>query len=306
MPKTAKKIVLVVAAFMVVVFTIFLFNQTTQIVQSARAVNVVFGNGVMWGLIFTYCILLATPLWLWFRLPKRMLPPEATEGTAAYDRFLADFKKRLSRHPRLRGHALNSTMDIESALQKLDKHADDVVTSTASAVFLSTAVLQSGRLDVLVVFAAQTRLIWQVAHVYYQRPSLRDFVQLYANVASTAFIAAGIEDIDVDVLVGTIFGSTVAAIPGMHLLASSVLSGSANAFLTLRVGMITKEYCRCTVRIEKTGLRRAATLKAAKLLGSIVREGTVKLSKATVTVSKMKLSQAFHVVTGRRGKVETS
>ena len=205
-----------------------------------------------------------------------MLPPETTEG-AAYDRFLVDFKKRLSRHPRLRGHALDSTTDIETALQKLDKHADDVVTSTASAVFLSTAVLQSGRLDVLVVFAAQTRLIWQIAHVYYQRPSLRDFVQLYANVASTAFIAAGIEDIDVDVLVGTIFGSTVAAIPGMHLLASSILSGSANAFLTLRVGMITKEYCRCTVRVEKAGLRRAATVKAAKLLGSIVREGNFEI-----------------------------
>ena len=135
---------------------------------------------------------------------------------------------------------------------------------------------------------------------------LRDFVQLYANVASTAFIAAGIEDIDVDVLVGTIFGSTVAAIPGMHLLASSVLSGSANAFLTLRVGMITKEYCRCTVRVEKMGLRRAATVKAAKLLGSIVRDGTVKLSKATVSASKTKLSQAFERVTGRRGTVETS
>jgi hypothetical protein len=129
-------------------------------------------------------------------------------------------------------------------------------------------------------------------------------VQVYANVASTALIAAGIEDIDVDVLVGTICGSTIAAIPGMHLLASSILSGSANAFLTLRVGMITKEYCRCTVRVEKAG-RRAATVKAAKLLGSIVREGTVKLSKATVNASKTKIRQAFGVVTGRREKVET-
>lgn len=300
MPKTAKKIVLVVAAFILVVFAVFLFNQTMQIVQSARAVNTAFGNAVMWSLIFTYCTLLATPFVLWFRLPKRMRPPEAREGDA-YDRFLLDFRKRLSRHPRLRGLALDSTADIETALQTLDKHADTVVTSTASAVFLSTAVLQSGRLDVLVVFAAQTRLIWQVAHVYYQRPSLRDFVQLYANVASTGFIAAGIEDIDVDVLVGTIFGSTVAAIPGMHLLASSVLSGSANAFLTLRVGMITKEYCRCTVGVEKAGLRRAATVKAAKLLGSIVREGTIKLSKATLNASRTKLSQAFKRVTRRSG-----
>ena len=58
MPKTAKRIVLVVATFILVVFAVFLFNQTMQIVQSARAVNVVFGNGVMWGLIFTYCLLL--------------------------------------------------------------------------------------------------------------------------------------------------------------------------------------------------------------------------------------------------------
>lgn len=305
MPKTAKRIALVVAVFILVVFTIFLFNQTMQIVQSARAVNVVFGNGVLWGLIFTYCILLTIPFVLWFRLPKRMLPPATSEGEA-YDRFLRDFKKRLSRHPRLGGLPMSSTADIEAAIQTLDKHADNVVTSTASAVFLSTAVLQSGRLDVLVVFAAQTKLIWQVAHVYYQRPSLRDFVQLYANVASTAFIAAGIEDIDIDVLVGTIFGSTVAAIPGMHLLASSVLSGSANAFLTLRVGMITKEYCRCTVRVEKAGLRRAATVKAAKLLGSIVREGTVKLSRATVNATKSKVSQAFDRVIRRRGTVETA
>src|SRR3984885_4566587 len=305
MPKTAKRIALAIAAFVLVVFVVFLFNQTMQIVQSARTVNLVFGNAVLWGLVVLYCILLAAPLVLWFRLPKRILAPATTEGVA-YDRFLIDFKKRLSRPPRLRGVPLNSTADLESALLTLDKYADDVVTSTASAVFLSAAGLQSGRLDVLVVFAAQTRLIWQIAHVYYQRPSLRDFLQLYANVASTAFIAAGIEDIDVDVLVGTVLGSTVAAIPGMHLLASSVLSGSANAFLTLRVGMITKEYCRCTVRVEKAGLRRAATVKAAKLLGSIVREGTVKLSKATVKASKMKLSQAFQVVTGRRGKVETS
>ncbi len=75
MPKTAKRIALVVAAFILVVFAIFLFNQTMQIVQSARAVNVVFGDGVLWGLIFTYCILLTTPFVLWFRLPKRMLPP---------------------------------------------------------------------------------------------------------------------------------------------------------------------------------------------------------------------------------------
>jgi hypothetical protein len=283
--KTLKRIALLLSTFVLIVFAVFLFNQTEQIVHSARAINVTFGNGVMWGLVFLYCTLLVTPVVLWFKVPKRISPPSVTEGPE-YERFIGDFRKRLSRNARLRGHSLTNLDELHAAIRVLDKHADDVVVSTASIVFLSTAVLQSGRLDALVVLVAQTRLIWKVAHVYYQRPSLRDIVQLYAHVASTALVAAGIEDVDVDVVVSAVFGSTVAAIPGMHLLAEAVLSGSANAFLTLRVGMITKQYCRCTTRIEKAGLRRAATLQAAKLLGNIVKEGTVKLFKAGVAGMK--------------------
>jgi uncharacterized membrane protein YcjF (UPF0283 family) len=300
MSKSIRNIGIAVASFMLVAFAVTVLNQSVQIVQSARAVNSVFGMGVMWALIFIYLILLGTPLVLWFRLPKRSLPPTSTEGIE-YQQFLADFRKRLARNPRVSQLPLSSLEEIDTALQILDTHADDVVRSAAAAVFLSTAALQSGRLDTLVVFAAQSRLIWKVAHVYYQRPSVRDVVQLYANVASTALIAAGIEDVDVDVVVGTVFGSTVAAIPGMHLLASAVLSGSANAFLTLRVGMVAKEYCRSTTRIEKAGLRRTATLKAAKLLGSIVRDGTVKLSQAAMAASRTRLSQAFDRVM-RRGR----
>jgi hypothetical protein len=92
----------------------------------------------------------------------------------------------------------------------------------------------------------------------------------------------------------------------MHLLASSVLSGSANAFLTLRVGMITKEYCRCTTHVEKKALRRAATLKAAKLLGSIVKDGTVRLSKAVVNKSTLKMTQVFNRMTRRTSAVEST
>lgn len=287
-----KRITLLVSVLITLLFGVFVFNQTMQVVQSARAVSPTLGEGVLWGLVFLYSALVITPIVLWFRVPKRISPPAVTKGPE-YERFMADFKRRLARNSRLRGVPLNTIEEFESALRTLDRQADDVVTSAASAVFLSTALLQSGRLDGLVVLVAQTKLIWQVAHVYYQRPSLRDFARLYANVASTAFIAAGIEDIDVDVLLGTVFGSTVAAIPGMHLLASSILSGSANAFLTLRVGMITKEYCRCTMKVERKGVRRMATVQAAKLIGTIVKEGTQKISRATVAASRTKLGEAF-------------
>jgi hypothetical protein len=300
MTKTLKGMAVLLSLFIIVVFGVFLFNQTAQIVQSARTVNARFGDGVMWGLVFLYSALLLAPIVLWFKVPKRKSPPARSEGPE-YEQFMADFRKRLSRNARLRGVSLTNPEEVDAAICLLDKHSDDLVVSTASAVFLSTAVLQSGRLDVLVVLVAQTRMIWRMAHVYYQRPSLRDLVHLYANVASTAFIAAGIEDLDVDVLVSTIFGSTVAAIPGMHILAEAVLSGSANAFLTLRVGMIAKEYCRCTTRVEKSGLRRVATLQAAKLLGSIVKDGTSRLSKAAMAGTKSRFANAWNRMRGSRG-----
>ena len=105
MTATVRRIALLLALFVVVVFAVFLFNQTTQIVQSARVVNPTFGNGVMWGLILTYCLLLITPFVLWFKVPKRVTPPAVAEGVE-YDRFMADFRKRLSRNSRLHGIAL--------------------------------------------------------------------------------------------------------------------------------------------------------------------------------------------------------
>jgi len=121
------------------------------------------------------------------------------------------------------------------------------------------------------VFGAQTRLIWDIARVYYQRPTLKDGVYLYSNVLSTAFIAGEVSDADVaeqiQPVLGAALGSAAAAIPGLQVASSlfvnSVFSGTANAFLTLRVGIITREYCRALVATASgntlTGAARAVT-----------------------------------------------
>jgi hypothetical protein len=58
---TIRKVSVLLAGFILLVFSIFVFNQTVQIVQSAKTVNPTFGNGVMWALILLYCALLLTP-----------------------------------------------------------------------------------------------------------------------------------------------------------------------------------------------------------------------------------------------------
>src|SRR4051794_2545589 len=54
MTKTLTRIAILLSVFIIVVFGIFLFNQTAQIVQSARLVNARFGDGVLWALVFLY------------------------------------------------------------------------------------------------------------------------------------------------------------------------------------------------------------------------------------------------------------
>lgn len=285
MNRTVIRILLLMSALVLVVFMVVVFNQSVQVIQLAWGVHPLLGKAVLWGLAVVYSALLLSPVYLWLRLPKQLQPPANTD-CPEYVAFLAGMRKRLSRNSRLAGQELSTETHIEAALRTLDRQADSMVSDAASTVFLSTAVSQSGRLDGLVVLVAQCRLVWQVAHVYQQRPSPRQFVHLYANVATTAFVAGEIEDIDLEGLLATILGSGVAAFPGVQLLANSVVSGAANAFLTLRVGMIAKQYCNCLVRIDRRSIRRAATVQAAKLLGRIVRDGVARISKAAVSIPK--------------------
>jgi hypothetical protein len=85
------------------------------------------------------------------------------------------------------------------------------------------------------------------------------------------------------------------------LLVTSVLTGTANAFLSLRVGIITKRYCGSLVIAEKKTLRRTAGAEAAKLLGSIVKQGTSRVSKMVWELSKDRLGA---VVSGAAGHVK--
>jgi Domain of unknown function (DUF697) len=300
MNKILKKIVLFASVLIVFFFVLFVINQTAQVVQLAGKVSLSFGNFVFWALLLVYAILLFIPIFLFLSLPRSLTPPKS-EAPPEFNAYLAALKKRLASNSNLKGLELSSRQQVEEALSILGKKSDEIIQQTASTVFISTAISQSGRLDAFLVLSAQSRMVWRIARLYYQRPTLRDLVQLYANVAGTAFLASEFEDIDIGEQVEPVLSSTLGAlavaIPGVQLAASilvnSVLTGTANAFLTLRVGIIARRYCGSLVLAEKRTLRRAASAEAAKLLGSIVKQGTTQLSKALWKASKGKVGGLF-------------
>ncbi|MCI0477132.1 MAG: YcjF family protein [Anaerolineales bacterium] len=299
MQTTLARIFFFVSLLIVVGFVITVVNQTAQIVNLAALIDPRLGLGLLFTLILIYAICIVVPIVLFVSLPKPLRPPR-DETAPEFPQHLIALQQRLNQNAILKKQGLRVTnrQEVDAALQLLDQRAQTLITNTAGVVFTSTAISQNGNLDGLLVLVTQTRLIWQVAHVYYQRPTLREMLDLYANVGATAFVAGSIADIDlseqVQPIVSGVLGSAAGAIPGLNiaatLLANSILQGSANALLTLRVGVITRRYCSALVLADRRALRKSATAEAVVLLGNIVVEGTKGITKAFVEAATRQVS----------------
>ena len=287
MSRSIKYIFVLISLLILVAGTVMVVNQTNQFIQLATQFDERLGQLVFWGLITLYAILIFAPIVLFFRLPKALMPPD-DETSPAFEKHLCLLKARLKTNPRTKGLALETREDIAKAIDVLDARSEDIIKDTASQVFISTAVSQNGNLDAILVLSAQSRMVWQVAHVYYQRPALREMAQLYANVIFTTFVANELDDIEIGKQVAPIatnaLGSITGAIPGLSnvisVVTNCILSGTANAFLTLRVGMITRQYCNALVTRDKNLIRKSAIAEAATLLGSVVSAGAKRVAKS--------------------------
>jgi hypothetical protein len=251
----------------------------TSLISLADRIHPVAGTIVFWAVCLTagffalYCAI------AYARLPAALVPPEEDSGPK-HDAYLQALRVRLATNPRTRDLPLITNEEIERAIAHLSAQADSVVRKTASTVFLSTALMQNGRLDGLIVLFTQIQMVGRIARIYVQRPSPRELARLYANVAGTAFVASGLESLDIGEMVAPLAVSVVPAlkggIPGLSgisaLLVKCVSNGAANAFLTLRVGEIARRYCELTSRCSPELIRKSATAAAVQHLGRIVRE----------------------------------
>jgi hypothetical protein len=276
---SARKIIVVLAMLVTVCLLSLIIAGVTSLISLAERIHPVAGAIVFWsvclaaGFFALYCAI------AYARLPAALVPPEEESGPN-YDAYLQALRVRLAVNPRTRGRPLATEEEIESAVGHLSAEADSIVRRTASTVFLSTALMQNGRLDGLIVLFTQIQMVRRIARIYVQRPSPRELVRLYANVAGTAFVASGLESLELGEMVAPLAFSVVPAlkggIPGLSgisaLLVRCISNGAANAFLTLRVGEVARRYCELTSRCPPELIRKSATAAAVQHLGRIVRE----------------------------------
>lgn len=300
MKSVYKKITIILSLFIIILFTIFVVNQTAQIVELSKNISEDFSKFVFFVLIVIYLFILIIPFYLFLTLPKSLKLPE-NEKSPEYQKYIKTLKKRFRKNKYLRKQNFKFENDDElhQAIAELNNIADKEIKNNAAGIFTVTALSQSGKLDGLIVLILLTKMIYRIALIYNQRPRISELIQLYANVFTTSFIAYSIEEIDIAEQVEPITDNlaeisvikTLQSIPASGLIAKMLLDGAINAYLAMRVGIITKTYCSSLIKPERGKLRRSASVQAAKMTVNLVKEIGEKIAKQLGNKLKEKINE---------------
>jgi len=274
MPRSLQHLLTVVGLIILAAFLAFLHDCIAGLADFAARIHPALGPWVFWMLAAMTGGLIAWNLArLLIRPRPLLLHADPTDEELARFRLALVKRLRTNVHLRAEGVAVRTEADLEPALAALASRADEEIRATGKRVFVGTALSQNGRLDALVVFFLILRLTWRLAKLYNQRPHPRELVNLYANIAATTFLAGTVEDIGIEEYVRELMaplvgGSAVGALPGAQAIAgvitSSVLTGSTNCLLTLRCGIIARNYLSLTLD-GRGPMRRKATIQAARM-----------------------------------------
>src|SRR3954462_5163375 len=213
-----RRIILVLLALGLVSLVCLTVAGATSLISLADRIHPVAGTSVFWALCLAAGFLALYCAIAYAQLPPALVPPNETSGPK-HEAYLQTLRSRLENNPRTRDLPLSTSEEVEAAVPPLSKAAALVVRRTASTVFLSTALMQNGRLDGLIVLFTQIQMVSRIARIYVQRPSPRELLRLYANVGGTAFVASSLESLDLGEMVAPLAVSVVPAlksgIPGL-------------------------------------------------------------------------------------------
>ncbi|MGB3468536.1 MAG: DUF697 domain-containing protein, partial [Cyclobacteriaceae bacterium] len=260
----------------------------------AAAISPLFGQVVLWLLIAVTAVIAFLPFYIYMKFPKTLDQEEARVDLPSYQEKLT---KRLAKNKLLIKNNLapKSPADLKDAIAFLDQQADKEIKNIAATIFLTTAISQNGKLDALTVLATQSKMVWRIAHIYYQRPTIKDMSRLYSNVALATFLASEIEDLDISeqfqpVIQAMMKNTAGKSIPFVgttaNIVMDSLLEGTTNAFLSLRVGIIARKYCGSIEAFDAKRAKRRAYLEASEMLGKIVVSSSGKIISSVFKATK--------------------
>lgn len=155
----------------------------------------------------------------------------------------------------------------------MKKKINKLIFNHAKTVFISTAVSQNGRLDLIASLVVNVRLVKEIVRTCGFRPNFKNLSKLTLKVFSTALIAEGLESIDFTEMLPNNIQAGIKSIPFARIVTESLAQGVSNAMLTLRIGFITRKYLFADSKeLSRNNIRRGAFIETVKVLPSVIKD----------------------------------
>lgn len=316
-PREWRFLLLAALGVALLLFAAVALNQIVAFHALLVSVHPMLGRAMLGTLALLMAFLTYQAVYVAVRLPARIrVQPGPGQIVAVRNELMR--RIRHSDSPEIATTSKNDSMAELVVL--LDGRADALIEEHAGKVFRHTAISQSGALDTLIVLSHQFRLIHRIAVNYYQRPSMRELLELHRFVFLAATAASQLDDIDymeqldpvLDVLIGKEFlGGMIPALQGaVHLVVNSVINGSLNAWFTVRLGVIAKRHCRIHLDERFRVAEEEAAIRAiSEEIGTLNRSSkpeSVALYRGVIARNSPEIVRTIVDTLGRKIKGFTS
>lgn len=198
------------------------------------------GAGIVWPIVSVWCHPIFSMYMLrdrdgrarfyWCRKLTNNLKKN-TELTSDEATQLEDFLKQ--------GNQADDLL-IEFFTEKFSPVIDSEIKSAAKTAFVTTAISQTAFYDMFSMLSVNLHLIRTIVESCGYRPSGAALLGLYVRILKATFLAGGLEEMDLEELLPLVTGNAAMKLPG--LVFASAAQGTVNAFMTIRVGILTKKY----------------------------------------------------------------
>lgn len=129
---------------------------------------------------------------------------------------------------------------IEFFTEKFSPVIDSEIKSAAKTAFVTTAISQTSFYDMFSMLSVNLHLIRTIVEACGYHPSGAALLGLYVRILKATFLAGGLEEMDLEELLPLVTGNAAMKLPGLVFV--SAAQGTVNAFMTIRVGILTKKY----------------------------------------------------------------
>ena len=161
---------------------------------------------------------------------------------------------------------------------KIKKDINKIIKKTATTVMVSTAICQNGKLDMYTVLTLNIKMIKEIVQKCGFRPTYPKIGKLAVRVFSTALIAESLDGLDISDVFPNTTSNILSEVPMIKPIASSIVSGISNALLTLRVGIVTRNYLfsegdlKKGKTVNKNEVRIRAIKESLQIIPGVVKD----------------------------------